>query len=101
MDLGGAQIKAGLADARYDSRDGYGWHPKQAAYVRWDKQYPDKYGYSNCPPTSQPTPPAGIPSGSYYENCTAARLAGAAPVRYGDPGYGQHLDRDGDGVGCE
>ncbi|MGX1682452.1 excalibur calcium-binding domain-containing protein, partial [Streptomyces althioticus] len=38
---------------------------------------------------------------AYYENCSAARAAGAAPVRIGDPGYGRHLDRDGDGVGCE
>jgi hypothetical protein len=37
----------------------------------------------------------------YFPNCTAARNAGAAPVRRGDPGYGTHLDRDGDGVGCE
>jgi hypothetical protein len=37
----------------------------------------------------------------YYENCDAARAAGAAPVHAGDPGYGRHLDRDGDGVGCE
>ncbi|MGW0581458.1 excalibur calcium-binding domain-containing protein [Streptomyces sp. NPDC002920] len=37
----------------------------------------------------------------YYDNCTAARAAGAAPVHAGDPGYGRHLDRDGDGVGCE
>ena len=36
-----------------------------------------------------------------FANCTAARLAGAAPVRRGDPGYGAHLDRDNDGVGCE
>ncbi|SDQ95444.1 Protein of unknown function [Microbacterium sp. cf332] len=41
------------------------------------------------------------PAYAYYENCTAARSAGAAPVRSGDPGYGRHLDRDGDGVGCE
>ncbi|MCU4299012.1 DUF1524 domain-containing protein [Brevibacterium permense] len=40
-------------------------------------------------------------SSSYFETCTAAREAGAAPVRRGDPGYGSHLDRDGDGVGCE
>ncbi|WP_240372602.1 GmrSD restriction endonuclease domain-containing protein [Brevibacterium zhoupengii] len=41
-------------------------------------------------------------SGSvYYKNCTAVRDAGAAPVRRGDPGYGSHLDRDGDGIGCE
>lgn len=37
----------------------------------------------------------------YYKNCTAARAAGAAPVRRGDPGYASHLDRDNDGIGCE
>jgi hypothetical protein len=36
-----------------------------------------------------------------FANCAAARAAGAAPVRQGDPGYGRHLDRDGDGIGCE
>ena len=36
-----------------------------------------------------------------FRNCAEARAAGAAPVRRGDPGYGRHLDRDGDGVGCE
>jgi hypothetical protein len=37
----------------------------------------------------------------YYPNCAAARAAGAAPVRVGQPGYARHLDRDGDGKGCE
>lgn len=37
----------------------------------------------------------------YYPNCSAARAAGAAPVRRGQPGYDGHLDRDGDGIGCE
>lgn len=36
-----------------------------------------------------------------YANCSAARAAGAAPVRRGDPGYGSHLDRDNNGIGCE
>lgn len=36
-----------------------------------------------------------------FANCAQARAAGAAPVRAGDYGYGRHLDRDGDGVGCE
>lgn len=36
-----------------------------------------------------------------FANCTDARAAGAAPVYAGDPGYGAHLDRDRDGVGCE
>lgn len=38
---------------------------------------------------------------TYYANCTAVRAAGADPIRAGEPGYGRHLDRDGDGVGCE
>ena len=38
---------------------------------------------------------------AYYHNCTAARAAGAAPIRVGDPGYRAGLDRDGDGVACE
>lgn len=38
---------------------------------------------------------------AYYPNCAAARAAGAAPVRAGQPGYSRKLDRDGDGVGCE
>ncbi|HWT43630.1 MAG TPA: excalibur calcium-binding domain-containing protein, partial [Sphingopyxis sp.] len=37
----------------------------------------------------------------HYPNCSAARAAGAAPVRQGTPGYGRHLDRDDDGIGCE
>lgn len=45
---------------------------------------------------------APVPSGSKaFKNCDAARAAGAAPVRVGEPGYGSHLDRDGDGIGCE
>ncbi|MDR7274844.1 excalibur calcium-binding domain-containing protein [Catenuloplanes atrovinosus] len=40
-------------------------------------------------------------SAVYFENCAAARAAGAAPVHHGQPGYGTHLDRDRDGVGCE
>lgn len=58
----------------------------------------------------QAAPVASVPeqsapvssSGSvWFKNCTAAREAGAAPVRVGDPGYAKHLDRDGDGIGCE
>ncbi len=37
----------------------------------------------------------------YYRNCAAARSAGAAPIRIGEPGYARKLDRDGDGIACE
>ncbi|SNS59825.1 excalibur calcium-binding domain-containing protein [Rhodococcoides kyotonense] len=53
-------------------------------------------------PAPQAAPrPAPAPSGFQYKNCTEARNAGAAPVYRGDYGYGPHLDRDSDGIGCE
>lgn len=36
-----------------------------------------------------------------FRNCAAARAAGAAPLYRGRPGYGAHMDGDGDGVACE
>ena len=51
-DLGLAQIRDG-AQARYDGRDGYQWHPKQAGYRRADAGHG---GYS-CP--TEGTVPAG------------------------------------------
>ena len=41
------------------------------------------------------------PISGAFRNCASARAAGAAPVRRGSPGYGAHLDADGDGVACE
>jgi micrococcal nuclease len=35
-DAGLELIKAGLAIARYDSRDGYGTHPREASYIAAD-----------------------------------------------------------------
>lgn len=54
-------------------------------------------------PASQPSRAKSyaLSSGREFANCSQARAAGAAPVRAGDPGYGRHLDRDGDGIGCE
>lgn len=52
-------------------------------------------------PTDDSTSSTTNNNSTYYENCTAARDAGAAPVYEGDPGYGTHLDRDRDGIGCE
>lgn len=65
---------------------------------------------STCPdeplPAGDPAPSpapqgAGVPRSEPFESCAAARAAGAAPVRVGEPGYGPHLDGDGDGIGCE
>ena len=62
-----------------------------------------KNGGRHChrgPKAGQSSKPARF-GNVYYANCAAARAAGAAPVRRGDPGYGSHLDRDNDGIGCE
>src|SRR5699024_642272 len=50
----------------------------------------------------QPAAPVVQDSPSvYYQNCSAVRAAGAAPLYIGSPGYAPKLDRDGDGVACE
>lgn len=48
-------------------------------------------------PAPQPAPQQDV----YYQNCTAARAAGAAPIYQGQTGYRSQLDRDHDGVACE
>ena len=66
---------------------------------------PDELATPGDAPVIAPAPtiaPAvDAPADVYLQNCAAARAAGAAPVHAGDPGYGSHLDRDGDGTGCE
>ncbi|MDD0859612.1 excalibur calcium-binding domain-containing protein [Arthrobacter alpinus] len=62
-----------------------------------------------APPAVEPAAPAPVPlvqvpapaPAAYYQNCSAVRAAGAAPIRVGDPGFQSKFDRDGDGVGCE
>ena len=48
-------------------------------------------------PAPAPEPKQEI---TYYDNCTAARSAGAAPLYRGEPGYRPGLDRDKDGIAC-
>ncbi len=50
---------------------------------------------------SVPYPAPASGADVFYQNCTAVRSAGAAPIRAGDPGWDTKFDRDGDGVGCE
>lgn len=103
-DIGKVMLRQGLAVARYDSLDGYPWHPRQDTY-----RYLDSInGEIVCPdpvvipdPAPTPTEIAPLVPGVYYQNCDAVRAAGAAPIYRGQPGYAEHLDRDGDGVGCE
>lgn len=83
----------------------YHCHRAQAPAPAPTSPYAPAGGGSSFAPSGAAAPmaaPATAPaSGRAFRNCAEARAAGAAPVRRGDPGYGRHLDRDGDGVGCE
>ena len=95
MGLSGAATahSGGLnAEGCHNDRKNGGYHCHRGP---GPSQAPTQYAPAN-------TLRSGLSSNStYYANCSAARAAGAAPVRRGDPGYGSHLDRDNDGVGCE
>lgn len=58
-----------------------------------------------APPPTEPPPPSTEATTTTeavrYEDCRDAFFAGALPLFAGDPGYGPHLDRDGDGEACE
>jgi endonuclease YncB( thermonuclease family) len=104
VDVGLRQIKRGLADARYDSRDGYGSHPRQATYRRADAAHPDRECGSTPPP---PPPPSGNCDPAYSPcvpppppdlNCADIGHAVSVNHAYGDP---HNFDADGDGRGCE
>jgi hypothetical protein len=117
-DAGRTLIAEGLAIARYDSRDGYGGHPREADYVALDQATPNYC--TNLPPTPDPAPvpataPAAAPSNgggggdcepSYPTVClprghdvdcgeiSARRFEVLAPDPY-------RLDGNHDGIGCE
>lgn len=50
---------------------------------------------TTVPPTTTTTEPV------HYRSCRSARAAGALPLYAGQPGYGEHLDSDGDGEACD
>lgn len=63
---------------------------------------PDKFLALCRNPKTRPQPADPVdPEAAVYLSCGAAELAGAAPLRPGDPGWNPDLDADGDGVACE
>ena len=45
--------------------------------------------------------PPHAPDATAYPSCAAAGATRALPLRRGEPGYGRHLDPDGDGLACD
>lgn len=104
VDAGLAQIKQGYAIARYDSRDGYGFHPREPAYIKAD--------HASKPYTCTKPRPAPMVSRGSGNNCMrgyspclpvvsdldCGDINGPVRVTGSDP---YRLDADGDGIGCD
>lgn len=103
MMLGLAAVLAaapGISDAHGGRTNSEGCHNERATggyHCHGGTSAPRQTSASN---SFAPASAARKSSGA-FANCSAARTAGAAPVRRGQAGYGPHLDRDGDGVACE
>lgn len=124
-DAGLALIEEGFAIARYDSRDGYGHHPREEAYVAADvgsdpavcavpaaapappppaveepARAANPWGASSCDPAYEPCVPPTAEVGDL--DCPDIRAAYPSGVlvdlSVGDP---HRLDGDRDGRGCE
>jgi hypothetical protein len=80
---------------------GGGLNAEGCHYNRKTGEYHCHRGSSFPKPRREARPWDQGSNGRAFRNCSEARAAGAAPVRRGDPGYGPHLDRDNDGIGCE
>jgi endonuclease YncB( thermonuclease family) len=105
-DAGLRLVKRGLAIARYDSRDGYGHHPREERYVAADAASATR----GCPKAVPVVPSASGGGGGkcadgytpcvppYGPDLDCADLVGPIRVSGTDP---HRLDADGDGVACE
>ncbi|HVK27554.1 MAG TPA: thermonuclease family protein [Nocardioides sp.] len=110
LDVGLRMIRKGLAIARYDSRDGYGRHPREDRYITADEAAADITCKKPTPqPEEQPRGFAdtGDKGGSCepgYDPCVPryppdldCADVGPVTVTGSDP---HGLDGDGDGVAC-
>ncbi len=105
QDSGLRLIKNGLAISRYDSRDGYGFHPREPQYIAADRTSRN----FRCPKPA-PAPALAAPSGGncaigyspcippYPPDLDCGDVTGPIYVTGSDP---HGLDAEGDGVGCE
>jgi len=104
VDAGLRLIKNGLAIARYDSRDGYGFHQREPVYVAADSAH--RGLRCAAPAPRKPPAAAGGACAPGYTPCVppfppdvdCADVDGPVAVTGPDP---HGLDADGDGVACE
>ena len=105
VDAGLVLLRRGLAVARYDSRDGYGFHPREPRYLRADRRSPGS-GCGQLRGLVDPPPRPGGRCAPGYDPCVppyppdvdCADVVGPIRVTGSDP---HGLDAEGDGWACE
>jgi endonuclease YncB( thermonuclease family) len=103
-DSGLRLIKDGLSIARYDSRDGYGFHPREPTYIKADQASKTYVCAKPVPLVSQPKPKKNCAPGyspcipPYPPDLNCPDIGHSVKVTGSDP---HGLDRDGDGIACE
>jgi endonuclease YncB( thermonuclease family) len=101
-DVGLELVRQGLAVAKYDSRDGYGGHPQESAYIAADAAAASPVCAAAAVPPAPVQPVAAAGVDTRFPTCKAANAAGYGPyVRGVDPEYDWYRDADGDGKDCE
>jgi len=127
VDAGRAMIESGLAIARYDSRDGYGEHTREADYIAVDSLSENNAACST-PPTTAPVrnlvplpiaAPVAVPAAAPTSPASDSGCEPAYPtvciprgpdLDCGDISFRRFVvdppdpfrfDADGDGIGCE
>lgn len=111
VDVNLAMIQSGWAIARYDSRDGYGRHEREDAYIAADvgtPVRPECAGAATPQRQSSPTtaaatvPPSGGATSPRFGTCKEAKANGFGPFVKGlHPEYDWYRDADRDGTVCE
>jgi hypothetical protein len=112
VDLSAAMAGAGYAVALSDFSEAYLMAVAAARSVRagiWDSEFAEPAQWRAANPRDEAPPgavaenvyEAPVGGGVYYRNCSEARAAGAAPLRFGEPGYRPEMDGDRDGIACE
>ena len=103
-DSGLRLIKDGLSIAKYDSRDGYGFHPREPAYIKADQASKAYVCAKPVPLVAQPKPKKNCAPGyspcipPYPPDLNCPDIGHPVTVTGSDP---HGLDRDGDGIACE
>lgn len=115
QDLGAVMIEAGLAVALPQFSQAYleseAMAKRRHAGI-WGSTFelPADFRAAHPQAYSPPAKPKSVtkqdmrpmrPATVYYRNCAAARVAGAAPIYRGQPGYRPEMDGDNDGIACE